>query len=65
MENSASSLFKSLLDDPSQVSQIMQDPSKKGLEFYNNLPVKEQQYLIFAAAAGLIAYGIYLGRKNA
>ena len=65
MGNSVTSTLKNLLQDPSQLAAIMQDPGKKGLEFYNSLSVKEQQYLVFAAAAGLIGYGIYLNRKGA
>jgi len=65
MENTATTSLKKMLQDPSQLVDVMNDPGKKGLELYNNLPVKEQQYLVFAAAAGLICYGIYLGRKSA
>ncbi|WP_242917768.1 hypothetical protein [Pontibacter liquoris] len=65
MENTAEVSIKSLFQNPSHLTDILKDPSKKGLEFYNGLSVKEQQYIVFAAAAGLIAYGIYLNRKGA
>ncbi|MHA6248391.1 hypothetical protein ACXYMU_10670 [Pontibacter sp. CAU 1760] len=64
MENTKTHSFKSLLQNPSQLTEIMNDPGKHGLEFYKNLSVKEQQYLLFAAAAGLIGYGIYIGSKK-
>jgi len=64
MENTATTSLINMLKDPSQLADIMKDPSKKGLELYNNLSVKEQQYIVFAAAAGLIGYGIYLGSRK-
>lgn len=64
MENSTTHSLKSLIQDPSQLTDIMKDPASKGLEFYQGLSVKEQQYIIFAAAAGLVAYGLYLGRRK-
>ncbi|MBJ6119221.1 hypothetical protein JAO76_13510 [Pontibacter sp. BT310] len=65
MENNLSNTsLKSLIQNPSQLADIMKDPGKQGLDFYNNLTVKEQQYILFAAAAGLIGYAIYLGRQH-
>ncbi|MDX5421039.1 MAG: hypothetical protein LPK14_02210 [Hymenobacteraceae bacterium] len=64
MENKATHTLKSLFQDPKHLTGIMQDPGKKSLEFYKGLSVKEQQYIIFAAAAGLIAYGVYIGVKD-
>lgn len=64
MENTITTSLKNLLKNPSQLTDIMNDPSKKGLELYNSLSVKEQQYIVFAAAAGLIGYGIYLGSRK-
>ncbi|WP_242929206.1 hypothetical protein [Pontibacter vulgaris] len=54
----------SLVHNPSQLADIIKDPAKNGLDFYNGLSVKEKQYILFAGAAGLIAYAIYLGRKE-
>ncbi|WP_276497177.1 hypothetical protein [Pontibacter litorisediminis] len=64
MDNSLSNTsLRSLVQDPSQLADIIKDPTK-GLDFYKGLSVKEQQYLLFAAAAGLIGYAIYLGRSH-
>ncbi|MFD1186422.1 hypothetical protein [Pontibacter rugosus] len=64
MENSNTESLKSLVEDPSQLTDIINDPAGQGLSFFKRLQVKEQQYLIIAAGAVLIGYGIYLGRKN-
>lgn len=65
MENaSITESLKDLVEDPSQLTDIINDPAGKGMSFFNNLRVKEQQYIIFAAGAALIGYGIYLGRKH-
>lgn len=56
--------LQSLIHNPSQLSDILKDPGKHGLDFYNGLSVKEKQYILFAAAAGLIGYAIYLGKQN-
>jgi hypothetical protein len=54
--------LRSLIDEPSQLADIFKDPMK-GIDFYHGLSVKEQQYILFSAAAGLLLYGLYLGRK--
>lgn len=64
MAKSDTQSLKNLVRDPSQLTDIIKDPGGKGVDFYKNLTVKEQQYILFAAAAGLIGYGIYLGRQN-
>jgi hypothetical protein len=51
------------MQNPSQLADIIKEPTK-GLDFYKGLSVKEQQYLLFAAAAGLVGYAIYLGRQH-
>lgn len=63
MENQNTESLKNLVQDPSQITEIINDPGK-GVKFFQRLSMKEQQYLIFAAGAGLIAYGIYLGKKG-
>lgn len=64
MENTLSNTsLRSLVQDPSQLADIIKDPTR-GLDFYKGLSVKEQQYLLFAAAFGLIGYAIYLGRSS-
>ncbi|SFH06911.1 hypothetical protein [Pontibacter chinhatensis] len=55
--------LRNLMQNPSQLADIIKDPTK-GLDFYKGLSVKEQQYLLFAAAFGLIGYAIYLGRQE-
>ncbi|QCR22542.1 hypothetical protein [Pontibacter sp. SGAir0037] len=63
MENNSEKTLQSLVDEPAQVKEIMNDPTK-GLDFYKKLPVKQKQYLLLAAAAGLVGYSIYLGKKG-
>ncbi|MEJ8756911.1 hypothetical protein WG947_07895 [Pontibacter sp. H259] len=65
MENNLENTsIMSLVQNPSQLADILKDPAKHGLDFYNGLSVKEKQYILFAAAAGLLGYAIYLGRQN-
>ncbi|MCX2740969.1 hypothetical protein [Pontibacter anaerobius] len=64
MENTLENTsLRSLVSNPSQLADIIKDPTR-GIDFYKGLSVKEQQYILFAAAFGLIAYGIYLGRSE-
>jgi len=63
MENNSNTTLQSLVEEPAQVKEIINDPANKGLNFYNQLPVKQKQYLLYAAAAGLVGYSIYLGKK--
>ena len=63
--NLSNTSLQSLFKDPSQLGDILKDPAKHGLEFYNGLSVKEKQYILFAAAAGLIGYAIYLSKQSA
>ena len=66
MENNLENTsIMSLVQNPSQLADILKDPAKHGLDFYNGLSVKEKQYILFAAAAGLLGYAIYLGKQNA
>lgn len=65
MENaSPQKTLKTLLQDPSEIEALISNPGKYGLDFYKSLSSKNQQYIVFAAAAGLIAYGIYLGKQK-
>ncbi|ARS34558.1 hypothetical protein [Pontibacter actiniarum] len=65
MENShTNQSLKSLLQNPGALADLLQNPGKGGLDFYNGLSTKEKQYVVFAAAAGLAIYGLYLGRKG-
>lgn len=53
-----------ILKNPSEIESLMQNPGKYGMDFYKDLSVKDKQYVAFAAAAGFIAYGIYLSRQK-
>jgi len=65
MENNLENTsIMNLVQNPSQLADILKDPGKHGLDFYNGLSVKEKQYILLAAGVGLIGYAIYLGRQN-
>lgn len=64
MDNNTKTTLKNLVDEPSQVKDIINDPTEKGLSFYQDLPVKQKQILLCAAAAGLVGYSIYIGKKG-
>ena len=58
---------KSLLDilqNPDEIGKLMSNPGKYGLDFYNGLSNQNKQYIAFAAAAGLVIYGLYLNRQK-
>ena len=58
---------KSLLDilkDPDEANKLLSNPGKYGLDFYNGLSNQNKQYIAFAAAAGLVIYGLYLNRQK-
>ncbi|GHA80902.1 hypothetical protein [Pontibacter akesuensis] len=61
--NSSDNTVMGLVQNPAQIKEFMDDPTKV-LDFYKKLPVNEKQYILFAAAAGLIGYAIYLGKKG-
>lgn len=56
--------INNLLKNPSDISEVISNPGKFGLDFWNELSNKEKSYLSFAAAAGLVMYGIYLNRQK-
>lgn len=62
--NQTTTSFKSLLQNPSELTDILEDPGKNGLAFYSGLSAKEKQYVIFTAAAGLLLYGLYIGWRK-
>ena len=43
---------------------IAQDLTYYGLDIYKGLDTRQQQYVLFAAGAALIGYGIYLGMNK-
>ncbi|RDV14590.1 hypothetical protein DXT99_14230 [Pontibacter diazotrophicus] len=61
---SLKSSLVNILKDPSEIELLMQNPGKYGMDLYKGLSVKDKQYVAFAAAAGFIAYGIYLSRQK-
>lgn len=56
--------INNLLSDPSQISEVMTNPAKFGLDFWNELSNNDKKYIALAGAAGLAMYGLYLGRQN-
>lgn len=56
--------INNLLQNPSDISEVMSNPAQFGMDFWNELTNKDKQYIAFAAAAGLAMYGIYLGRQG-
>ena len=56
--------LENLLKNPSEIFGIIKNPGKYGLDIYHGLSTKQQQYVLFAAGAGLILYGVYLGRNK-
>ncbi|WP_162054276.1 hypothetical protein [Pontibacter pamirensis] len=61
---SLKSSLGNILKDPSELESLMQNPGKYGIDFYKSLTIRDKQYVAFAAAAGLIAYGIYLNSQK-
>jgi hypothetical protein len=53
-----------LLDDPSEISEVMKNPQKYGMDFWNELSNQHKSYLMIAAGAGLFMYGVYLSRQS-
>ncbi|WP_439882624.1 hypothetical protein ACSX1A_05525 [Pontibacter sp. MBLB2868] len=53
-----------LLDNPSEISEVISNPGKYGVDFWNELSNKHKSYIAFAAAACLVMYGIYLNRQE-
>lgn len=62
--NESKSFLENLMQNPSDILNMVKNPGKYGLDVYNGLSTKQQQYVLFAAGAGLIAYGLYLGRSQ-
>ncbi|QNF35197.1 hypothetical protein HUW51_21670 [Adhaeribacter swui] len=65
MENAQKQFdVKELLSNPNNLMEAFRNPSKFGLDIYRSLSTRNKQYLAFAGAAGLIAYGVILGRQK-
>jgi hypothetical protein len=62
--NTSSNPLENLLKNPSDIMGAIKNPGKYGLDVYHGLNTKQQQYVLFAAGAALIGYGIYLGMNK-
>lgn len=62
--NSSTNPLEHLLHNPSEILNAIKNPGKYGLDIYNGLDTRQQQYVLFAAGAALIGYGIYLGMNK-
>lgn len=62
--NQVANTLESLVKDPAKLADIIKDPGRNGLDFYNGLSNKQKQYVLLAAGLGLVVYGIYLGRQK-
>jgi hypothetical protein len=62
--NTSSNPLEHLLHNPSDILSAIKNPGKYGLDIYKGLDTKQQQYILFAAGAGLIGYAVYLGMKK-
>lgn len=62
--NETMNTIEGLVKDPSKLADILKDPGRHGLDFYNGLSNRQKQYVLLAAGIGLIAYAIYVGRQS-
>ncbi len=56
--------LKDLLKNPNALMEAFKNPSRFGIDFYKSLSTRNKQYLVFAGAAGLLVYGVILGRQK-
>ncbi|MBC5991987.1 hypothetical protein [Pontibacter cellulosilyticus] len=61
--NDTMNTLEGLVKNPSQIADILKDPGKHGLDFYNGLSNRQKQYVLLAAGIGLVAFAIYTGRQ--
>lgn len=61
--NSTMNTLEGLVKDPSRLADIIKDPGRHGLDFYNGLSNRQKQYVLLAAGIGLVAYALYVGRQ--
>ncbi|MBD1395727.1 hypothetical protein H9Q13_00990 [Pontibacter sp. JH31] len=62
--NSSTNPLENLLHNPMEILNVVKNPGKYGLDIYKGLDIKQQQYVLFAAGAALIGYGLYLGMNK-
>jgi hypothetical protein len=60
--NQKTGMLDNLLKNPSEILNVIKNPGKYGMDVFNDLSTQQKQYVLYAAGAGLILYGIYLGR---
>ncbi|WP_193553963.1 hypothetical protein [Rufibacter latericius] len=63
-DNQETKALTDLIQNPQEISNIINNPADNGMKFYQSLRNKDKQYVAFAAGLGLIAYGFFLGRSS-
>ena len=53
-----------LMQNPSEILNVVKNPGRYGMDVYKGLTTQQKQYVLFAAGAGLIIYGLILGRDK-
>ncbi|WP_210465434.1 MULTISPECIES: hypothetical protein [Rufibacter] len=62
--NQETKALADLIQNPQEISNIINNPADNGMKFYQQLRNKDKQYVAFAAGLGLIAYGFFLNRSS-
>ncbi|WP_062542102.1 hypothetical protein [Rufibacter tibetensis] len=62
--NQETKALSDLIQNPQEISNIINNPADSGVKFYQSLRNKDKQYVAFAAGIGLLAYGFFLGRGS-
>ncbi|WP_190300353.1 hypothetical protein [Rufibacter hautae] len=62
--NQETKALTDLIQNPQEISNIINNPADSGVKFYQQLRNKDKQYVAFAAGLGLIAYGFFLNRSS-
>ncbi|MBC3538725.1 hypothetical protein ACFSC6_19960 [Rufibacter sediminis] len=63
-DNQETKALTDLIQNPQEISNIINNPADNGMRFYQSLRNKDKQYVAFAAGLGLIAYGFFLNRSS-
>ncbi|GGK78261.1 hypothetical protein ACD591_09220 [Rufibacter glacialis] len=63
-DNQETKALSDLIQNPQEISNIINNPADNGMKFYQSLRNKDKQYVAFAAGIGLIAYGFFLNRGS-
>ena len=62
--NQETKALTDLIQNPQEISNIINNPADSGMKFDQQLRNKDKQYVAFAAGLGLLAYGFFLGRGS-